>query len=547
MPVLPLSKNIGPGNVPNPSTSNWVDGVAYAHDIAYGSAKTQQDIRAADSEFINQVLRVPDSNPIVAGHQLLSLLGIGLKKGVENVFGPVYPNNLPENAPMQMQVDEVSSTIEEPPTDSGASPAKRQKTKANKGKKGMDNTQDEGSSMVAPGAMNKLMSIPCPTTTNLGNFKRCYTYDLELVTYNPKAFPPNATVGVRPWWVAPCYTFCVEELGWYLSRGDINFISRVEGNWKVKHCGGSITLGTITSPFATATASSTQTSANTHTNVTLYSGKGLEYHYQMYNARGTVGYSTTSGEFELSGITLGNFPKSVLHEFNFGATPLDMPATQVIRSYNNLTCFPYSTTIANQANINSVPNYRDKLTKAIQTTAGSVLNQWSYEPSCYLRLQNTVGAALNGTVGLAAPTAFVTLLADGASTVNDYATSGEASSNGTIDQATTIRFNNYRNLAHGEAMDPVRLLPREYIGFLPPTTISGTAVQPIKIHIQVKTEIELEHSVNTDYFTNASTTVATQRTQFRFPTASLGSMKRFIESGGSAAYSFQGLEGMGIV
>ena len=126
MPVLPLSKNIGPGNVPNPRTENWVDGVAYAHDIAYGSAKSKTDIRAADSEFINQVLRVPDSNPIVAGHQLLSVLGIGLKKGIENVFGHVYPSNLPEETPMDHSHPDSTTNLERPP--------KKQKTGSHKGK-----------------------------------------------------------------------------------------------------------------------------------------------------------------------------------------------------------------------------------------------------------------------------------------------------------------------------------------------------------------------------------------------------------------------------
>jgi len=540
MPVLPLSKNIGPGNVPNPSTSNWVDGVAYAHDLSYGSAKSQQDIRAADSEFINQVLRVPDANPLVAGHQLLSVLGIGIKKGVENVFGPVYPANLPENTPMQ--VDEVSSSIERPPKSA-------KKRKSNKDME-MEGDSNEDSGIVAPGA-NKVMSLPCSNITNIGNFKRCYTFDLELVTYNPNVFLPNEVVGVRPWWVAPCYTFAIEQLGWYLSKGDINYISRLEGDIKVKHCAGSITLGTITSPFATATATSTQTSANTHTNVTLYSGKGLEYHYQVYNALGAITYNTTAGGFELSEIGQGLYPFEKLHDWAFPATPggtgtLDMPATQVIRSYNGVTCFPYSVTINSQSNINNVPNYKEKMTKAIQTTAGSVLNQWSYQPECYLRLQNTIGTALD-TVGLPVPAAFVTILGEGSSTVNNFVTSGEASSNGTIDQFTTIRFNNYRNLAHSHTMDPVQLLPREYVGFLPPTTIAGAAIQPIKIHIQVKTEIELEHSINTDYFTNASTNILAQNSQFRFPTAAMGSMKRFIASGGPAIFSFHGLEGMGIV
>lgn len=537
MPVLPLSKNIGPGNAPNPSTENWVDGVAYAHDLAYGSARSKSDIRAADSEFINQVLRVPDPNPVVAGHQLLSLLGIGVKKGFENVFGQVYPQGLPEES-MDYAHPDSTTNLERPP--------KKQKT--SKSKMEGDKNEDMG---VAQLGANKVMSLPCSNITSVGNFKRCYTYDLELVTFNPNVFAPNETEGIRPWWIAPCYVFCVEQLGWYLNRGDINYLSRVEGDIKVKHCAGTISIGTITSPFATATATSTQTSANTHTNITMYTGKGLEYHYQMYSALGKLNYDTTYGSFSLNGIDAGNYPITKLHQWEFPVTPggvgdLVMPATQVTRSFNNLVAFPYSTTIVNQANINNVPNYKEKMTKVIETTAGSVLNSWSYKPNSYIRLQNTIGPALNATVQVACPFGASTQLQDGQAGVVNADTLGEASSNGVIDGLTTIAFNNARVLDHGTPMDVKQLLPREYVGFLPPTTITGTAIQPIKIHIQVKTEIELEHSVNTDYFTNAESNVIAQSQQFRFPTAAMGTMKRFI-NGGTPLYPFHGYEGMEII
>jgi hypothetical protein len=546
MPVLPLSKNIGPGNAPNPSTENWVDGVAYAHDLAYGSAKSQSDIRAADSEFINQVLRVPDSNPLVAGHQLLSVLGIGLKKGIENVFGQVYPQGLPEES-----MADSTTNLEKPPTQKTASktpeaaetPAKKQKTASK--------TKMAGNSGVAPDGSDKVMALPCSNMTNIGNFKRCYTYDLELVTYNPNVFAPNATEGIRPWWVAPCYVFCVEQLGWYLNRGDINYLSRVEGDIKVKHCAGTITIGTITSPFATATATSTQTSANTHTNITMYSGKGLEYHYQMYSALGKLSYDTTAGGFTLAGIDAGNYPIEKLHKWEWPVTPggvgdLVMPATQVMRSFNNLVCFPYSTTIVNQANINNVPNYKEKMTKVIETTAGSTLNSWSYQPNSYLRLQNTIGPALNATVQVPCQFGAATQLQDGTSALINADTLGEATSNGVIDGLSTIAFNNFRQLDNGNPQIVKQLLPREYVGFLPPTTITGGTIQPIKIHVQVQTEIELEHSVNTDYFINAESNVIAQSQQFRFPTAAMGTMKRFI-TGGPALYPFHGYEGMEII
>lgn len=545
MPVLPLSKNIGPGNVPNPRTENWVDGVAYAHDLAYGSAKSQTDIRAADSEFINQVLRVPDSNPIVAGHQLLSVLGIGLKKGFENVFGHVYPSGLAET-PMDEPQPDSTTNLERPPKKQRTLPPKKQGHVV-----GMQGNSNEDSGVPEDRA-NKVMALPCSNITNLGNFKRCYTYDLELVTYNPAVFAPNDVEGTRPWWVAPCYTFPVEMLGWYLNKGDLNYLGRIEGDLKIKHCSGSISLGTITSPFATATATSTQTSANTHTNITMYSGKALEYHYQVYTALGKLNYDTTSGGFNLSEIGLGLFDPAKLHEWEFPATPgaagnLVMPATHVIRSYNGLTCFPYSVSIVDQASINNIPNYKEKMTKCIETTAGSVLNQWNYEPDCYLRLQNTIGRSLQTSVGL--PTVFNPQqnMANGNGPVQTLATLGESSSNGVFDFYTPIMFNNYRAMSHSAVRDPKQVLPREYVGFLPPTTIAGGTVQPIKIHIQVKTEIEIEHSVNTDYFTNADTNIAGQATQYRFPTAAKGTLKRFIESGGAYTYPFHGYEGMTII
>lgn len=534
MPVLPLSKNIGPGNVPNPSTENWVDGLAYAHDQAYGSAKSQADISAADSEFINQVLRVPDSNPLVAGHQLLSVLGIGVKKGFESVFGHVYPPGLPLS---EMEAD---SSMEAPPLSKRAKMSAAQKVMA--GQHGA----------AAGGGPDKIMDLPCDNITNLGKFTRCYTYDLELVTFNPGVFKPNEEEGIRPWWAAPCYTFAIEQLGWYLNQGDINYLRAIEGDLCIKHCEGTISIGTITSPFATSTASSTQTSANTHTNVTMYAGKGLEYHYQVYNGNANLSYSTTTGGFELTEIGPGLYPLKKLHQWTFPATPggtgtLEMPATQVIRSYNTLTCFPYSVSGANQSGINNVPNWKTKMAKAVETTAGSVLNKWSYQPDCYLRLQNTCGQALLSSVSVACPFAGVTPLQAGNSTVNSFSCLGEGSNNGVFDELTPIGFNRTRHLSHSGTMDPFQMLPREYVGFLPPTTIAGATIQPIKIHIQVQTKIEIEHSINTDYFTNADTNIPAQAQQFRFPNAAFGSMKRFAEGPAETKYPFHGYEGMTIL
>lgn len=560
MPVLPLSKNIGPGNVPNPNTESWVDGVAYDHDIAYGNAKSASDVRAADSDFLLRISQQFDSNPLHAIQQLFGGIGIGAKYAFESVAGVQYPNFMDSNY--------ESYQLETPPTSSTTPQGEKRAKWDSKGPLGKrakiqdskisSSTKDDAGANGAVGEKNHLdvLSNPCNRITGFSPFRTCKTYDLELVTFNPNFTVKNEDnpIGL---WVAPMYSFAVELLGWYLNKGEINYINYINGaTWKVSRAAGSISLGILNSPFVTQTASSNQTSANTNVNVALYSGKGLEDHFIMYNGLGTTNYSSTSGDYPLSAWTSGLYDTSKLNNYDFTGTTPTLPATQVIRSYNQLVAFP--TQVTQTASTNKLSNclappcYKEKMTKIIESTAGGVLCEWEYNPNCCLTLQNTPAGQWNGKLNIGAdaqPVASVspTSTAGPANT----SMSAEASNESSITYTSAINYDNHYNLGgHGKKprmMGATAMLPREYIAFLPPTTVSGAAVQPIKIAIQVKTEIELMPHMDLSYSTNACVYPYSSDT-VSWPTATNGNVGRFNATAlAGSTDNWAGLGGMQVV
>ena len=181
MPVLPLSKNIGPGNVPNPNTESWVDGVAYDHDVAYGNAKSSSDVRAADSDFLLRISQQFDANPLHTIQQLFGGVGIGAKYAFESVAGVQYPKF--------MEVDDSLNQIEEPPVTTSKAPKgeKRSKWNAKGGLGKRPKVQDskvsstEEDEAVAHGAVGQknhldVLSHPCNRITGFSPFRTYGTF-----------------------------------------------------------------------------------------------------------------------------------------------------------------------------------------------------------------------------------------------------------------------------------------------------------------------------------------------------------------------------------
>lgn len=110
-------KYLGPGNsLTRGEPYNQIDAHAKEHDIAYDSAKTQEDIRRADIKLLGEA-----SNHIVEGisgrgsisdtvGSALAGLGIGAKYLLEKQTGVLYPKNLPNETTTQSSSTQQSST-----------------------------------------------------------------------------------------------------------------------------------------------------------------------------------------------------------------------------------------------------------------------------------------------------------------------------------------------------------------------------------------------------------------------------------------------------
>lgn len=538
MPVLPFSNNIGPGNVPNPQATNWIDAAAYRHDTAYSEAKTGEQVRTADRTFLSELTGQFDTNPLHFLHQSAGLLGIGAKYAIESVAGVQYPSLMEADSSTS---HESYNQIEPPPT--LTRPEKRgnrkqgglKETKKQKASK-MPEEDTEGTS-GAVGAKNHMdiLASPCSRLTSLSPFKTCKTYDLELVSFNPTLTVKSGTSPIGLW-PAPLYSFAIEQLGWYLNQGEFNQLNYINGCTQVvTKVRGSISLGILNSPFITQTATSNQTSANTNVNITLYTGTGLEDKYIMFNGMGTTDYASASGDYPLTAWTSGLYDTKKLTEFDFTTTPPTLPATHVIRSFNQLSAFPTQVTSTASANrINNClapPCYKDSMKKVVESTAGGILSEWEYSPNCALNLQNTPSAQWNGAIEIgtdAQPTSKISSTSTSAPI--NAGISAESQNEASISHTSAITMHNHYTMnghGHHPRMQPsTTVLPREYIGFLPPTTVGGSSVQPIKIAIQIQTEIEISLRSDLTYSTNACIAPYKADT-VSWPTALVGNAQRF--------------------
>ncbi len=100
--VLPGHKNIGPGNEPDPEGVDVDDNIAFDHDVRYGAAETQADVREADRIAIDEF----DSDWQETGniHSIVGRTGLQIKKTVEHHTGVLYPSSLPTGEQWQESI-----------------------------------------------------------------------------------------------------------------------------------------------------------------------------------------------------------------------------------------------------------------------------------------------------------------------------------------------------------------------------------------------------------------------------------------------------------
>lgn len=87
--------HVGPGNKILPEATNPIDNIAREHDIAYGKAKTKEDIYKADQEFLNKMSEIDSKSWSDTGVKSIAKLGIKGKTVIEQTLGRViYPSKV---------------------------------------------------------------------------------------------------------------------------------------------------------------------------------------------------------------------------------------------------------------------------------------------------------------------------------------------------------------------------------------------------------------------------------------------------------------------
>lgn len=92
--VLPLSRNIGPGNTIQTALTG-ADRVAQGHDLHYKYAKTDSDVYEADREGIDQFLiqAQTGTDPVNHVQGLIGAVGLSIKSAAEKIAGKTFYGN----------------------------------------------------------------------------------------------------------------------------------------------------------------------------------------------------------------------------------------------------------------------------------------------------------------------------------------------------------------------------------------------------------------------------------------------------------------------
>lgn len=522
MPVLPFSNHIGPGGGdPSGAPTNQVDELARHHDKQYETASDSYAIQGADSLFLEELALVNPKDPVEYIHKFAAKLGISAKRFIESHFGVIYPNMASEAMMGGPQVPRPSVIVGEPPN---------KKKKENENKSAMP---AENPGNVDAGAVS-LPNIPKNFLSGRHKHHFSKKFFLEIVTFDPSfLYKPDANKALG-YWGAPIYSFSPGQLGWYMDQGEINIIKNYIGhNIKVSNITGDISVLTVNSPFITQTATSNQTSANTHVNLTLFKGSGLEMENFLTHGAATIGYNSTEGGYKMTAWTPGLFDTAKLNDFEFGTNPIVIPATFRPLPYNQTVGLPgaFTTPTAGNLDRNTLcpPAVLKDMKTHVASSDGGCFACWNYEPNYYIATQEPItkqlGSALVGidtqpyTIIAEAASQVVSINAAAATAAQEFIVPATA-----LSTTTTIFSNNSREHGRNGRIAVPSYIPQEYLGFLPPTTI-GSAIQPIKITLAVNTTIELETSYDSRYSSNALCNGAQFKALKSFPSMDPGHIR----------------------
>lgn len=91
MNPFPGYSHIGPGNIIKSKGDNPLDEIARRHDIDYGSALNEEDIKLADKKFLKELNNYSTDSIYEYIVLNISHLGILTKSYIESKIGVLYP------------------------------------------------------------------------------------------------------------------------------------------------------------------------------------------------------------------------------------------------------------------------------------------------------------------------------------------------------------------------------------------------------------------------------------------------------------------------
>ena len=155
------------------------------------------------------------------------------------------------------------------------------------------------------GAGMGLVSVPRSLISSGHLLSTNHIYTLQLRLFNPNKIEQlqatSTDKSLYGTWLAPMFNFDFSRAGWYCNASELNYLNQLPANVKCEQVQVSVQMGTVNSPFNTAAAGTSQISTNSHVNIIGYQAESLESHTLCYPISGDIAFSSTSGEFEMSG------------------------------------------------------------------------------------------------------------------------------------------------------------------------------------------------------------------------------------------------------
>ena len=384
------------------------------------------------------------------------------------------------------------------------------------------------------GAGMGLVSVPRSLISSGHLLTTNHIYTLQLRLFNPNKIEQlqaaSTDKSLYGTWLAPLFNFDFSRAGWYCNAGELNYLNQLPANVKCEQVQASVQMGTVNSPFNTAAAGSTQLSTNSHVNIIGYQAESLESHTLCYPISGDIAFSTASGEYVMSGCKKDHLDLAeLLHNFAFTGTDFTkytkLPASQVVRGYNQVTGFPTYTgaAVADGVGPYRPPEYRRHCTMFNLTTADGTLYSMKRKPNLYANTQ-TFGYdyLAKQKSKLPADIDMLVSMDDAAalSISNLQCEKLEAKTAAKMLGFQTCIQDKNTVVLNGSHMNHERTIPMYYLGYVPPTTTDGSKVQAVTINLVVETSSSWSHAVDMEYGNSIPKT--TLPGAFNVPTAHSG-------------------------